>query len=328
MLEEIPRFEDKNEFSNLIPAWQRCGDLLADLSKQSGILMLDLDGVVLRSRSLFEPQFTTWDMKDALQTYEGVGGHIGLSTARQEGVRTFLRSFGLRLDGPLIFEGGHVVMVGEKKEVLASDMYRTFVAKVRKELENEPFFRQSWSEVEKFQSGNPDTVVVCHGDRQWNGDYRATFWYDWRHEPTPGWADVVIGERISPRIHEIALSAGLSGDQFHIKLMRMKSGLGILRIAEQIDGVVVSKEMAAKHVLTGESLVFVADGEGDKDLELHIQNTRNGKVIALRETDDVMTPEISSFTKSADIQLANPSEFVQAVVYAIGSLSMGRVYEN
>lgn len=295
--------------------WKFCGDLLRrELLENRGFLILDGDGVIFQSDSLYKPQLTTSNIVSALRAFETEGGIIGLATARSDSVVSYLRKEGIRLDGPLILEGGHVVIIEGIKTVFATEEYRMFVRNLRKMIVEAPFYRKSWEDVLIFTRDHKDAIAVCLGNKQWNGDYRATFWYSWKEERSLGAADEIVKQLVIPQITNIALGNGLTSDHFNVKLARMDNGLGILRIAYKQNGIVVSKEAAAQTIWNGLHVVYVADGEGDLGFESTTQKHK-GKVIALGGSHD-LTPDVPVFLHQADMRLANPGEFVRALQYA------------
>lgn len=294
-----------------------CADLLVEqLFEKRGILILDCDGVIFQSTSLHEPLLTTTDVIETFGAFESAGGQMGLATARSDHAILFLRERGIQLAGPLILEGGHVVIVGERKTILASDAYREFIVELRQSVERQTFFNNSWADVVMASSKSRNSIAICHGDRQWNGACRATFWYDWRGESEPGAADLAIQQMVIPRVHDVASAIGLSENDYNVKLSRMDIGLGIIRVGANVDGVPISKEHAAEHIWDGFDVVYAADGAGDSGFERDIRTRHKGKVIAIGGSHD-LTLEVPDFTDHADVRLSDPSEFVQAMKHAI-----------
>jgi hypothetical protein len=321
MNEGIPT--EGNYISNLqwterVRPIRRCGVLLKEyLFDRQGILMLDGDGVFFRSDCLEYPQYTTLDILEAHTRLEHLGGRIGLATARSEHAVRYLRNHGLRLDGPLILEGGHVVIIKGIKTILASDRYMAFISSMREEIQGERYFRDSWNEVRYLPQVESGDIAICHGNFQWNGDCRATLWYSWQEEEKLGEADHAVKRIIIPRILDIASAHGLSTDDVDVRLTRMDNGLGIIRIAAKIDGRVVSKEMAAGHIWNGFDPIFVGDGDGDSGFEDEIRRRKKGIIIALDGSHD-LTPEVPEFIHKADVHLTGPAEYIQALNCAMG----------
>jgi hypothetical protein len=287
-----------------------------------GILISDVDGVILRSDSLDKPEYTTPKILETYKRFEQLGGRIGLATARSAYVGQYLRHQGLRLDGPLIFEDGHVVFVKRKKIVLAPEAYKKFVFSLRNQMADEQYFRDTWEEVQLQPQRESGEITICHGNVQWNGDYRASFWYDWRSEKQYGEADNIVRQIITPRIHDIAQTCGLTADDFDVKLSRMKNGLGIIRIAAKIHGRVVSKEMAAELIWNGFDPVFVGDGDGDRGFEKDIQQRKRGIIVALGGSND-LTDEVPEFIEHANIRLDDPREYTQVLNVAMNMKERG-----
>ncbi len=314
---ELGIFPDKDlEHFSVAPAWKICGEMLAqNLFEKPGVLILDCDGVIFLSDSLDAVRVTTPTIISTLLAVEEEGGKIGLATARSKGVRKVLREYGFRLDGPLILEGGHVIIDGGKKTVLAPDSYQNFVAHVRENLGTYVTVRDTWQEVVDRPYDDRGTISICHGDGQWNGICRATFWYNTRGEATLGDADKEVEKNVIPHLQRIASLSHLSKDDYDIKLTHMDNGLGIIRLAAKIEGYPVNKGMAAQFIWDGFIPISIADGEGDAEFEAAVQQ-HNGKVIAVEGSHD-LTPDVPQFISRADFRVRNPDELELALTYAV-----------
>lgn len=312
---------DKNLFVDK-PLWQRCGAIMAEYlrAQHNPTLLLDMDGVVFQADSLDVPRLTTPDIIPVLSYIEELGVRIGTATARSTHVVDYLRDLGLRLQGPAILEEGQVVLSGEEAIHLTLPTHKDFMKTATDVLSAHTAFESTWEAVQ--ENARKGTFSFCHGNYQWQGEYRSSFWFSYR-----GNQDIdhrTVAAVFEPTLRDIADLYGLAYEKdIAIATSRMAvNNLAIVTIKGQANGQPIHKGMAAEKLLQG-SWIFVADGFGDTSLAIETRRRTNGAVIGIEGNLDISN-DVPEFLRSANAVLETPQDFVQSLQHTAYLLSKAR----
>lgn len=319
----------KYEFSNFIyrpvtetSSIDRCGVLLARHFLRGEPLLLDADGVIVRSDALFSPRQISPSLVTVIKEIESLDIQVGLATARSEQFVEYLRAQGLRMQGPLILQEGQLLVADETRTYFVHELYRDFIHAAKSVVSKHSAWRESWYPV--WSSGLKD-MVFCPGNRQWQGDSRASFWFytdgDLERNTTMKEALLdpmidVVGESFGlERNVDFTTSLGLLSLANHGKA----GFLGMVSIKGMRNGTSIDKSVAAD--LYGRPVVFVADGVGD--VQLGKWNRGRGINIAIEGNLDVSS-DPDRFYRLSELILRNPSELAMSLFHAARIIEQSR----
>lgn len=298
-------------------ATKRAGRTMAEhfLSqpKSDRTLLLDMDGVVMQGDSLHEPRVTNPHMIHALQRLEKLGIKIGCATGRSEHIVRFLRSQGLRLEGPAILEEGQTLIHNGVTEYLGHDNHRKFMKSINAAMTTHPEYSERWDKVRRNYS-----FAFCPGNEQWQGDCRSSFWFHYDKDSDPKYDAMIVAKLFAPRLQKIAEFYELTPDDLALSVYRMKpnennGNLAIIGLKGRLKGEVINKATAAQKIKG--SPVFVADGFGDMPLAEEIKR-RGGPVIGIKgNLDESNEPNAFLDLVGSKNVLENPSDFVTALYH-------------
>lgn len=278
------------------------------------LLLLDMDGVVVRSNSLHHVDFITPRILPALQGLETGGVKLGVATARGFHIMKFLRSYGLTMDGPAILEEGQVLHSKGEKISLVSDRHLRFTKALVTHIATLSNFRPSWDAVRMDGriSRNP---LFCLGDVQWQGESRTSLWFA-DHESLD---DVFVRETFLQHIRPVAARHGLSVEkELSLSVNRMVvEDLGFVTVKAAIDGMPFNKSFAALNIK--EPFGFIADGIGDEELGQHAL-ANGGIVVAVGDNLD-KSSEPERFKKMATMTMQNSHILTESLLYTADFLS-------
>ncbi|MDO8657144.1 MAG: HAD hydrolase family protein [Candidatus Levybacteria bacterium] len=301
-----------NQLETITIKHNQCGVLIASYLKQGRALLLDVDGVICKADSLDHPELTTPHIINNIKKLESTGRKVGIATARGSQITDYLRfEHGLRLDGPLIYEEGQVMVIDGEKIYLSNPNHTGFIKSVRAELKMHKAFSKSWQMAKEIYE-NRGVVTFCPGDTQWQGECRASFWF-FSDEKTKHGRDIIIS-MFEPTLTKLSAMHKLDyKNDLSISVGRMSVGnLGILSIKGKKEGQPINKGTAAR--LLRERWIFVADGLGDISLAFETRQN-NGLVIGIEgNLDDSDEPH--KFLENADCVLSTPEDFAKALDYA------------
>jgi hypothetical protein len=301
-------------------AIRHAGELLAGYLalQETPTLLLDMDGVVFEADSLQQPQLTTLDIIQTLQSLEEQGVAIGPATGRGMHVVEFLRNQGLQLVGPAILEEGQVIITDMETRYLGRPGHRAFMREIKSAMESHSEFVPTWDEVRI--NACDGRFTFCPGNFQWQGECRSSFWFYYHGDPKQDKA--IVATRVEPILQALSPLYGLNYDKdVAVGVYRMKSSetngnLAVIGIKGTLDGQLIDKGIAAKK-MTG-SWGFAADGFGDTPLAV-VAKSRGGVVIGIEGNLD-LTKDAPEFLQKADVTLRNPGDFTQALRYTANIL--------
>ena|SRR3989344_3021627 len=305
----------RTEVQAPLSKWQLCGTLIANHLRSGNNLLLDGDGVLLKPDSLDRPELTTPKIITPIKTLENLGIKVGVATARGGQIIDYLcNEYGLQMKGPSIIEDGHVVVSDGIRKNLASPNHSIFVADVRKRLLLHPEFQTSWNNVRTL-SEVFDMFAFCPGGFQWQGKFRASFWFFANGDKDD---HEILSEVFEPVLRILAQENGLGYENdLDVSVGRMSVGnLGILSIKGKINGESITKGTAARRLI--QPWVLAADGFGDTALAT-VTKKFKGAIIGVEGNLDVSN-EPPEFLNSADLVLRDPEELAFALSHAANCL--------
>ena len=249
-------------------------------------LLLDVDGVICQADALDFPRLTAPSIISSIRGLEDRGIAVGVATARGMHIVDYLREeHSLQLEGSSILEEGQMLLREGRVEHTVPNAHRMFIRNLREKLQQHSGFRPLWQEVE--------AKTFCPGDRQWQGQSRASLLFRAEDGIEEGYEILVS---IELTLAETAKANGLDPQDIVIGVNRMSmNNLGIITINGKKDGQYVDKGIAAK-ILEG-SWVFVADGFGDSHLAL-VTKERGGLVVGIEGNLDVSSEPPKFLTQS------------------------------
>ncbi|MFA9288853.1 MAG: hypothetical protein ACEQSA_03165 [Weeksellaceae bacterium] len=279
---------------------EHVSDLLVNRIKEDQQILLDLDGVVLKSDSLQIADPTTFGMLPVLRDLEAKKVRLGLATMRGMHAISYLRKNGLQLQGDKIIEGGHVLLSDEGDHYLGHPNHRNFIQHATSYLENRPNYRKRWINVLKGLAPG----LYCRGNIQWQGENRASWWIN--TDQTPPEEMLEFFTRLLEPI--AAHSDLLLQRDVGISVSQMKkSPLGIIGVKGRLDGEKIDKSTIAQFIKTPWS--FVGDGFGDTNL---CKETVRGQGIVIGVGGNLdRSDEVDTFMQGVTVKLQNPHELEQ-----------------
>lgn len=297
-----------DEYWEVLSQIEKCGILLAYHLADSKILLMDMDGVVIRPTNYSRTQITSPIIIEGMQKLESIGVRIGPATARGPNIVTYLRNtHGLKLAGPGILEDGQVLLDEEGKiHPLVSLEHQYFIQTVKQLMKLSPFFRENWKDVKEAAQGGE--IAFCPGNYQWQGFFgRLSYWFHWGEE------NMRITLLTAMR-DKLRCAAELS----NLCLNRdIKTSVGIMK-KDQLAYLSIKSfgftKATAVAQLPHHSWVFIGDGPGDLALAT-ITKERKGLVIGVQNNADI-DDEISKFQQLADFNLRSPDEVAKALLFA------------
>ncbi|HSX40843.1 MAG TPA: hypothetical protein VLF68_04500 [Candidatus Saccharimonadales bacterium] len=296
-----------------VPAWQRCGALMAEhfTLQQTPTLLLDMDGVVLQSDSLFEHRLTTPDIIPALADLEKQGVMLGAATSRSTPALDYLRGLGLAMQGPAILEEGQKFLQGEHEHHIALPGHKDFIDSVKETFTSHPRHAPSWQDVQNY--AKEGEMKFCTGNFQWQGELCTYFWFYYHNGSS--YDREILQTVFEPTLQSLAYQQGLDFENdVAVGVSRMiVDNLAIVTIKGRRNGEPIHKGIAAQRFMRP-PWVFVADGFGDMPLAEFTKTHPQGTVIGIEGNLDV-SDEVPQFLHHANAVIKNPDEFVQALSY-------------
>lgn len=314
-----------------MPSWQIAGETMARfLAKQENpLLLLDVDGVLLKANNLEEHEVLTETLIPAvvsLERQEQPGFNkvsVGLATSRPSIAAEFLKAqitsggIGPLLEGASVFEQGFHFKKGDNDIFLGHPKHTHVIGDFQTHITDHPSYRKTWKEVEKETK---DPKAFSGGNFQWNGPGITFIWMLEREgKPTRQEIENLIHEILTPIAKKHALDPN---EHLHIGINTMDSGLIFVAVKGKHNGEPIHKATPHEH-MPPEGWIFAADGTGDKPMA-ELTKKRGGLVVAINENIDKPSAEIKEFVDNADIQVDNAEEFAHALHYATHLLPMYR----